>query len=69
VETRQLVGRHLNVPPLPPDEMAFVIDDGGRRLIAPRKMHIDDQRWRVALTEPEARELGSSGPVWPGATD
>jgi hypothetical protein len=32
-------------------------------------MHIDDQRWRVALTEPEARELGSSGPVWPGATD
>ena len=68
METRQLVGRHLNVPPLPPDEMAFVIDDGGHRLIAPRKTH-DDQRWRVALTEPKAREPGSSGPVWAGATD
>jgi hypothetical protein len=37
VETRQLVGRRLNVPPLPADEIAFVVDDGGEDCpIAPR---------------------------------
>jgi hypothetical protein len=63
VETRQLVGRHLNVPPLPPDEMAFVIDDGGRhRLSAPRKMHIDDQRvLTVPVSDDRIQSLAVGG--------
>jgi hypothetical protein len=50
-------------PPLPPDEMAFVIDDGGRhRPSAPRKMHIDDQRvLTVPVSDDRIQSLAVGG--------
>jgi hypothetical protein len=59
VETRH---RRLNVvSPHPVDELAFVIDDGGHRLIAARwQVDVDDRKRRsVALPECEADDTGN----------